>query len=47
MGHFFQWRRRRQNKRQNKRQSTLLDFYDAMNAFNNRLAFSPLKSRPR
>ncbi len=43
MGHFFQWRRRRQNKRQ----STLLDFYDAMNAFNNRLAFSSLKSRPR
>ncbi len=39
MGHFLHWRRRRKNKRQ----STLNDFYDAMNAFNQRRAFAYLK----
>lgn len=43
MSHFFQWRRSRKNKRQ----STLQDFYDAMNAFNNRLAFSCVRSHAR
>ena len=43
MGHFYQWRRSRKNKRQ----STLQDFYDTRNAFNNRLAFASLKPRHR
>ena len=43
MGHFYQWRRSRKNKRQ----STLQDFYDTRNAFNNRLAFASIKPRPR
>jgi predicted transposase YbfD/YdcC len=43
IGHFYRWRR----KKKNKRQSTLQDFYDANNAFNNRLAFQSLKPRLR
>ena len=39
MGLYYDWRRRRKNQRQ----STLRDFYDAMNAFNHRLAFSQLQ----
>ncbi len=37
------WRRRRKNKRQ----STLMDFYDKMSAFNQRQAFDLLTPRPR
>jgi len=43
MGLFFHWRLHRKNKRQ----STLQDFYDSMNAFNNRRSFSSLKPRSR
>lgn len=43
IGHFSRWRR----KRKNKRQSTLQDFYDANNAFNNRLAFRSLNPPSR
>lgn len=39
MGIYYDWRRRRKNQRQ----STLRDFYDSMNAFNHRLAFSKLR----
>ena len=38
-GIYFQWRRRRKNTRQ----STLRDFYDAMDCFNHRLAFAKLQ----
>jgi hypothetical protein len=40
MGIYEQWRR----KRKNKRQSTFKDFYDSMNAFNHRQAFTKLSS---
>ena len=43
MGLYYDWRRRRKNQRQ----STLRDFYDAMNAFNHRLAFSQLQPHHR
>jgi len=36
IGIYYQWRRRRKNQRQ----STLKDFHDAMNRFNNRQAFA-------
>jgi hypothetical protein len=36
MGIYYHWRRRRKNKRQ----STLKDFHDVMNKFNNRQAFA-------
>lgn len=38
IGIYFQWRRRRKNQRQ----STLKDFHDAMNKFNNRKAFASI-----
>ena len=38
LGIYFGWRRRRKNKRQ----STVKDFHDAMNKFNNRLAFATI-----
>ena len=38
MGLYFDWKR----KRTNQRQSTLNDFYDAMNKFNNRQAWKKL-----
>jgi predicted transposase YbfD/YdcC len=41
MGHYNAWRRRRKNLRQ----STLKDYYDAMNRFNHRLAFATLTTR--
>ncbi len=40
IGIFFAWRRRRKNKRQ----STLKDFHDDMNKFNNRQAFTTITS---
>jgi len=43
MSLFFNWRAHRKNKRQ----STLQDYYDSMNAFNNRLAFASLKPSSR
>jgi predicted transposase YbfD/YdcC len=36
IGIYFEWRRRRKNQRQ----STLKDFHDTMNGFNNRQAFA-------
>jgi predicted transposase YbfD/YdcC len=39
IGIYFQWRRGRRNKRQ----STLRDFYDAMEGFNHRHAFAKLQ----
>lgn len=41
IGIYYQWRRRRKNKRQ----STLKDFHDAMNKFNNRKAFAKITSK--
>jgi hypothetical protein len=41
MGHYNAWRGRRKNLRQ----STLKDYYDAMNRFNHRLAFATLTTR--
>jgi len=43
MGIYENWRRRRKNQRQ----STLMDFYDKMSAFNQRQAFELLTPRPR
>ena len=40
MGIYYHWRR----KRKNLRQSTFKDFHDAMNSFNNRLAFATITS---
>lgn len=41
MGLYNTWRRGRKNLRQ----STLKDYYDAMNRFNHRLAFATLTAR--
>ena len=38
LGIYLQWAKRRKNKRQ----STVKDFHDAMNRFNNRLAFATI-----
>jgi len=43
MNIFFSWRHHRKNKRQ----STLQDFYDSNNAFNNRRAFASINPRSR
>lgn len=40
LGVYYRWRR----KRKNKRQSTLVDFYDDMNKFNNRRAFATISA---
>lgn len=40
IGHFYKWRAGRKNKRQ----STLMDYYDFMSAFNNRRAFQTIRS---
>ncbi len=40
LGHFYKWRAGRKNKRQ----STLMDYYDSMSAFNNRRAFQTIRS---
>jgi len=43
MGIYENWKRQRKNQRQ----STLMDFYDKMSAFNQRQAFDLLNPRPR
>jgi predicted transposase YbfD/YdcC len=40
LGIYFHWRKHRKNRRQ----STVKDFHDAMNRFNNRLAFSTISA---
>ena len=42
MGFYYRWKKRRKNLRQ----STFKDFHDAMNKFNNRLAFATITGRP-
>jgi predicted transposase YbfD/YdcC len=41
LGIYLHWRKRRKNQRQ----STVKDFHDAMNRFNNRLAFSTISAK--
>ena len=41
MGQYYAWRRGRKKLRQ----FTLKDYYDAMNRFNNRLAFATITAR--
>jgi hypothetical protein len=40
IGHFYRWRAGRANQRQ----STLMDYYDSMSAFNHRRAFRTIRS---
>jgi hypothetical protein len=40
VGIYYHWR----HQRKNHRQSTFKDFHDAMNRFNNRLAFASITS---
>ena len=41
MGIYLHWRKHRKSQRQ----STVKDFHDAMNRFNNRLAYSTITAR--
>jgi predicted transposase YbfD/YdcC len=43
IGIYYQWQRRQKNQRQ----STLMDFYDSMNKFNNREGFAAVTTRKR